>query len=235
MSLISIELLYFASIRDVTGTGAEKLEIPSGSRIESLSDELTRKYPELSAKLPHARWAVNEEFVDCQKELAEGDRIAIIMPVSGGSGEPEIAPPELLIVELTNEVIDSSKLTERVTTAKCGAVCLFLGTVREFTGDRQTFDLVYEAYPEMATKELEKILREATTRWPIPRLGVIHRLGLVPLGEASIALTVATPHRQASFDACSWMMDEIKKRVPIWKQEHWGDGSTEWVHPGTEC
>lgn len=137
MSLISIELLYFASIRDVTGTGAEKLKIPAGSRIESLSDELTRKYPELSAKLPHARWAVNEEFVDCQKELAEGDRVAIIMPVSGGSGEPEIAPPELLIVELTNEVIDSSKLTERVTTAKCGAVCLFLGTVREFTG-RQT-------------------------------------------------------------------------------------------------
>jgi molybdopterin synthase catalytic subunit len=84
----------------------------------------------------------------------------------------------------------------------------------------------------MAEKELRLICEEAASRWPIPRLGVIHRLGLVPLGEASIALAVATPHRQASFDACAWMMDEIKKRVPIWKQEHWADGSKQWVHPG---
>jgi len=234
VSLISIELLYFASIRDLTGVASEQFEIAEGSTLEQTGVLLAEKYPGLAIKLPHARWAVNEEFVDCQKELADGDRVAIIMPVSGGSGEPGIAPPEVLIVELTQEVIDHARLVDRVTSPQCGAVCLFLGTVREFTRDRQTVDLVYEAYPAMAEKELEKILSEAAARWPIPRLGVVHRLGRVPLAEASIALAVATPHRQASFDACAWMMDEIKKRVPIWKQEHWADGSTEWVHPGSE-
>lgn len=234
MSLISIELLYFASIRDLTGVASEQFEIPEGNTLEQTGGLLARKYTGLAQKLPHARWAVNEEFVDCQTILQNGDRVAIIMPVSGGSGEPGIALPELLIVELTHDLINHARLVERITSPRCGAICLFLGTVREFTRDRQTVDLVYEAYPAMAEKELEKILNEAAARWPIPRLGVVHRLGRVPLAEASIALAVATPHRQASFDSCAWMMDEIKKRVPVWKQEHWADGSTEWVHPGIE-
>jgi molybdopterin synthase catalytic subunit len=228
---MTIELLYFASVRDITGKSSEKLHFSANMSIGTLACSLIQLYPRLADRLTHARWALNEEFVEESAILQDGDRVAIIMPVSGG-GEPVIGPPELIFVELTQQAIDSQSLVERVTIPSCGAVCLFLGTVREFTGAQQTVDLVYEAYPKMAEKELRLICEEAASRWPIPRLGVIHRLGLVPLGEASIALAVATPHRQASFDACAWMMDEIKKRVPIWKQEHWADGSKQWVHPG---
>lgn len=233
MMNISIELLYFASVREVTGRASETWQCRHGSSLDELRLSLQDRYALLGPLLKHARWAVNEQFVELNHTLEANDRVAIIMPVSGG-GEPGIGPPEVLVAELTFDPIDSQTLISRVQNDRCGAVCLFLGTVREFTETLQTVDLVYEAYPEMAIKQMRQILEEAATKWPIPRLGVIHRLGRLQLGEASIAVAVATPHRAASFEACQWIMDSIKKRVPVWKQEHWADGTTQWVHPGTE-
>lgn len=229
---LHLNVLFFASVRQVTGLAELQLEMPAGATVDDLKHELQTRFPALERLLPHARWAVNEQFAELDQRLADGDTVAVIMPVSGG-GEPAIGPAEVMIAELTDVTIEAQGLVERVTTPSCGAVCLFLGTTREFTQLNQTVELVYEAYPEMAIRELTAILAEACTRWPIPRLGVIHRLGRVGLAEASIAVAVATPHRAASFEACAWIMDEIKKRVPIWKQEHWTDGRTEWVHPGT--
>lgn len=230
MNTIDVNVLYFASVRLATGLASECLSCPEGSTVNDLSEILAKRYPTLNRLMIHARWAVNEQFVDLDQTLVSNDRVAIIMPVSGG-GEPQIAPPEVLIAELTNTVIDTQSLIESVQDVRCGAVCLFLGTVREFTDTKQTVDLVYEAYPEMALSQLRQILIEAAARWPIPRLGIVHRLGRLNLGEVSIAVAVATPHRAASFEACQWIMDTVKKRVPIWKQEHWADGTTQWVHP----
>ena len=230
---MNITVLFFASVRQAVGQAELRLEMAKDATIDDLRHELQALYPATERLLGHARWAVNEAFVELDQRLEGGDTVAVIMPVSGGSGEPQVGPPELLIAELTSDEIDSQGLLARVNSPSCGAVCLFLGTVREFTQDQQTVDLVYEAYPEMALKQLRAILDEACTRWPIPRLGVIHRLGLVGLGDASIAVAVATPHRGESFESCEWIMDEIKKRVPIWKQEHWIDGRTEWVHPAS--
>ena len=109
---------------------------------------------------------------------------------------------------------------------------MFLGTTREFTRDRQTQALNYECYPEMAKQKLTQLENQARGRWPIVNCVIIHRLGRLELGEASILVSVSTPHRRDAFEAAQWLMDRIKEEVPIWKQEHWSDGTTEWVHPG---
>jgi len=136
------------------------------------------------------------------------------------------------MISLTRAAIDSQALLDRVTVPAAGAVVLFLGTVRELTGDRRTLALDYEGYPEMAEKKLAELEAEARRRWPLCEVALVHRLGRLELTEASVAVAVSSPHRGAAFDAGRWLIDTLKEVVPIWKQEHWADGTTEWVHPG---
>lgn len=136
-----------------------------------------------------------------------------------------------LIIELTSDVIDPGAVTNLVQTSEAGAVMLFLGTVREMTQGRQTVALDYEAFPEMALAQMRQLAEEANEKWPVCKLAIIHRLGHLELGEASVAIAVSTPHRRASFEAGQFLIDELKVRVPIWKKENWSDGTTEWVHP----
>jgi molybdopterin synthase catalytic subunit len=136
------------------------------------------------------------------------------------------------MVELTQHAIDVASLLARVNSTEAGAVVLFLGTAREFTAGRQTASLIYECYPAMAEEKLAELEAEARRRWPVTHCAIVHRLGPVPLGEASVAVAVSTPHREAAFAAGKWLIDTLKEVVPIWKKEIWADGSSEWVHPG---
>jgi molybdopterin synthase catalytic subunit len=136
------------------------------------------------------------------------------------------------MIELTHDSIDFHALTDAVQSPACGAVVLFLGTVREMTNGAQTLRLTYEAYPAMAEAKMLELETEARKRWPLHEVRMIHRLGTLELGEVSIAIAVSSPHRADAFDAGRWLIDRFKEVVPIWKQEHWADGSTEWVHPG---
>jgi molybdopterin synthase catalytic subunit len=136
------------------------------------------------------------------------------------------------MIEITESSIDYAALTERVRSSRAGAVCAFLGTVREFTGDRRTLALDYEAYPEMALKKLRELEEEATNRWPIIDVAIVHRVGRLDLGEISVVVAVSCPHRDQAFEACRWLIDTLKQVVPIWKREEWADGTHEWVHPG---
>ena len=119
--------------------------------------------------------------------------------------------------------------------SKCGgcagAVCTFLGTVREMTGPKQTLSLNYEAYPEMARKKTDRTRGGGPPRWPIIDLALVHRVGHLDLGEISVAVA-ERPHRNEAFEACRWLIDTLKEFVPIWKRETWADGTEEWVHPG---
>lgn len=135
------------------------------------------------------------------------------------------------MIELTSQPIDVSALLARAQQPAAGAVVLFLGITREFTAGRQTVELSYEAYEQMAAKELTALEAEARRRWPLVECAVVHRLGLVPLAEASVAVAASSPHRDAAFEAARWLIDELKQRVPIWKQERWADGSRQWMHP----
>ena len=137
-------------------------------------------------------------------------------------------------LELTHTAIDPAAILDRVRSHQAGAVVLFLGTVREMTDGKQTASLDYEAYPEMALRQLGTLLDEAQTRWPILRAAVIHRLGHLELGDIAVAVAVSCPHRREAFEAGQWVMDRIKEVVPIWKKEHWADGNSEWVHPPTD-
>jgi molybdopterin synthase catalytic subunit len=138
------------------------------------------------------------------------------------------------MIQLTRDAIDSQQLLDRVTTPAAGAVVLFLGTVREFTAGRQTAALEYECYPEMAEKKLTELEAEARRRWTLTEVALVHRLGRLELAEASVAVAVSAPHRAAAFDAGRWLIDTLKQVVPIWKQENFSDGTTEWVHPGVD-
>ncbi len=136
------------------------------------------------------------------------------------------------MIELTDAPIDTAALLDRARHAEAGAIVLFLGTTREFTAGRQTVVLSYEAYREMAERRLAELEAEARRRWPVLECSITHRLGLVPPTEASVAIVISTPHRADAFAAGQWLIDSLKKDVPIWKREQWADGGTEWVHPG---
>jgi molybdopterin synthase catalytic subunit len=138
------------------------------------------------------------------------------------------------MIALTDKPIDPTALLAQASSNAAGAVVLFLGTTREITAGRRTESLNYECYPEMAEKKLAELEAEARRRWPLTGCAIVHRLGHLKLGEASIAIAVSSPHRQQAFEAGKWLIDTIKEVVPIWKQENWADGTSEWVHPGME-
>ena len=134
--------------------------------------------------------------------------------------------------QLTNEPIDTQSLVEQACHPRAGAVLLFLGTTRELTDGRHTMKLDYEAYRAMADGKLAELEAEARRRWPIVECLIVHRLGSVPIAEASVAIVVSTPHRADAFAAGQWLIDSLKRDVPIWKCEQYADGTSEWIHPG---
>jgi molybdopterin synthase catalytic subunit len=131
---------------------------------------------------------------------------------------------------LTRDPIDPTPLLEAVRSPRCGAVVLFLGTVRDLTGQQVTVFLEYEAYAPMAEKKLLEIEAEARNRWQIGEIAMIHRLGRLEVGEVSVAVAVSCPHRAGAFEACRYVIDTLKELVPIWKKENAPDGTGEWVH-----
>ena len=137
------------------------------------------------------------------------------------------------MIRLTHDPIDHQALTELVRRPSCGGVVLFLGTVRDLTGEKVTVALDYEAYPGMAEKKMAEIEADTRSRWPVGEIAIVHRLGHLEVGDVSVAIAVSCPHRAQAFEACRHAIDRLKELVPIWKKENWADGSTEWVHPGS--
>ena len=134
------------------------------------------------------------------------------------------------MLRLTHELIDYHALTEYVRTPHCGAVVLFLGTVRDLTGELVTVYLDYEAYAPMAEKKLAEIEEQLRKKWPVGEVALVHRLGRLTVGEVSVAVAVSCPHRAQAFEACRFAIDTIKELVPIWKKENAPNGTGEWVH-----
>jgi molybdopterin synthase catalytic subunit len=136
------------------------------------------------------------------------------------------------MIRLTADPIDVDEVLRSVQCSAAGAVVLFLGTTRESTAGRLTASLDYECYPEMAEKKLAELEADARRRWPLTGCTIVHRLGHLELGKASVAVAVSSPHRADAFAAGQWLIDTLKEVVPIWKRENWADGTSEWVHPG---
>ncbi|MCA8988961.1 MAG: molybdenum cofactor biosynthesis protein MoaE [Planctomycetaceae bacterium] len=137
-------------------------------------------------------------------------------------------------IQISPDPIPVEEILQRVRDLRCGAVVLFLGTVRELTDGRRTVSLSYESYEQMAELEIRKLIREAQASWPLRHVAIQHRIGPLQLGDDAVAVAVSSPHRKEAFAAAEFLMDRIKQTVPIWKQEHWSDGQSEWIHPGAE-
>lgn len=136
------------------------------------------------------------------------------------------------MIDLVHEPIDTTSLLAEVGSPEAGAVVLFLGVTRAITDGRETASLDYECYPQMAEQKLAELEAEARRRWPLTGCAIVHRVGHLDIGEASVAVAVSAPHRREAFEAGQWLIDTLKAVVPIWKRENWADGTTEWVHPG---
>jgi molybdopterin synthase catalytic subunit len=139
------------------------------------------------------------------------------------------------MIEIVQQPIDSAAVLQHVESRRAGAVVLFLGTTREVTGERATRSLDYECYGDMARKKMAQLRAEALARWPLTACAVVHRVGHLEPGEASVAIAVSSPHRQDAFEAGKWLIDTLKEVVPIWKKENWADGTSDWVHPGVDA
>lgn len=230
---MKLTLLLFASLKDAAGTPQVEIQLPEKSTVSDLQTFLAETYPKLAPWLPHTRVAVNQEYISTDTGLKDGDEIALIPPVSGGQANvPLVAVVDrpLGLDEVVNAVQEQSR-------GACGAICTFLGVVRRTSKDPDgaTHDdievLDYEAYAPMAEKVLRAICAEAAEQWGAIA-AVTHCTGRLKVGEASVAIAVATPHRAESFEACRYIIEELKKRAPIWKKETahsghwWSEGSS---------
>ncbi|MEO6594605.1 MAG: molybdopterin converting factor subunit 1 [Planctomycetota bacterium] len=221
--VLRITVRCFAAVREALGTEQLLLEVPVGTTVEGLRQQLAEKTPVL-ARLPLA-FAVNRDYARAESVLRDGDEVAFIPPISGGSGAHD-----LYRFDLVAGVIDPRALEAECRTDRDGAVVTFAGTTRDHNEGLAVLSLRYEAYPEMAQKVMCGLFEEAIKRFPITRARVVHRLGDVPIGEASVVVVVASPHRGPAFDACRFLMDRLKNEVPIWKREQLRDGdNVRWV------
>ena len=143
-----------------------------------------------------------------------------------------MASRDTISVGLEKGLLDQAPAVDFVGDPRAGGIAVFTGVTRTQSGERETLKLSYDAYPEMAESEIRVIANEVLERMDVCRVYVRHRLGVVPAGEASVLIAVSAPHRVAAFEGCRYLIDELKKRVPIWKKEHFSDGTEEWVEGG---
>jgi molybdopterin synthase catalytic subunit len=219
-----VTLLTFGILRDLLGDFEGAVELPSGSTVRDLLDHCHIQ----ASEGPAAIWsalavAVNREYVPASHSLRDGDEVALLPPVSGGTAD-DGDPPRPMIA-LTSDPIDSAALVASLKRGQDGALVVFDGIVRNHTRDRLTLYLFYEAYPEMALSQMRSLAVDAATRYAIRDLCIVHRLGRLEIGETSVLIAVASAHRAAAFDACRWLIDTLKQTVPIWKKEFFEDGA----------
>jgi molybdopterin synthase catalytic subunit/molybdopterin converting factor small subunit len=220
---MQVRVLYFGVLKDLLSSSGEAVILPEGTQVAQLMERLRKgaSHPVWSALAV----AVNREYAAASAELHEGDEVALLPPVSGGTENAGAALVASPMVALTRERIDRDGLVAALQQPGDGAIVVFDGIVRDNTRGRKTLYLDYEAYEAMGLAQMEKLAREAAERFAIDRVGVVHRLGRLEIGESSIVIVVTSAHRAAAFDACRWLIDTLKRTVPVWKKEHFADGA----------
>jgi molybdopterin synthase catalytic subunit len=217
---VRVKVLFFGQLKDIAGRSEDSAEVQAGATLESLFDHYAAQFPRMRDLRPSIVIARNQQFAHSATPMSEGDEIAFLPPVSGGSDRQ--------IFELTREPIDTAAVRERVLTPEDGAVVVFEGVVRNNTKGRATEFLDYECYEPMALKTMEQLGREIVGSHAITSIAMVHRLGRMEISEISVLIVVTAPHRKPAFDAAFEGINRLKKLVPIWKKEHFADGEV-WV------
>ncbi len=228
-----IQVLCFGSLRELLAPQIE-VELSVSATAGDLWRKLLERYPALAPYEGAAAIAVNQAFASSTTALAPGDQVALLPPVSGGSPEapmPRVLPQAVSLplvsvhARLQREPIDSTRMLAEIKAGEDGAACLFDGIVRNHTRNRPTLYLEYDSYPEMALAQMEKLAEEALGKFAVREVRIAHRVGRLEIGESSIVIVVASAHRAAAFEACRWIIDTLKRTVPIWKKEFFADGA----------
>jgi molybdopterin synthase catalytic subunit len=247
---IGVRVRLFAIQRELAGTRELRLELPDGSDVEAAWTALVARHPVLAPGRASVRFARNGNYAEATTRLADGDEVAMIPPVSGGAASQpaDERPPAdgpRPVLELRDAPFDAAilgELADRLALPEDGAVVGFLGRTRSTPGTpapgqeaeaarhagRSVEALDYEAHDAMALGVLAEIAGEIRARFGVERLAIVHRTGAVPLGEPSIAVVAAAPHRDSAFAAARYAIDETKARAPIWKAERFADGHV-WI------
>ncbi|HEX7127177.1 MAG TPA: molybdenum cofactor biosynthesis protein MoaE [Thermodesulfobacteriota bacterium] len=215
-----VRVRLFAALVEAAGTDVLDLDLPPGATVRTALEAAGERVPAVRRYAGALLTAVNMEYVAPAHGLADGDEVALIPPVSGG------APGRF---EVVDGPIDVGGLVAAVSHPSCGAVAVFLGTVRDHAEGRPVSGIEYHAYREMAARKLAEIGGEIRARWGLDRVAIVHRVGRLAIGDVSVAIVVASPHRAEAFEAARHAIERIKVIVPIWKKEAWADGGTHWV------
>lgn len=217
---MQIRVLFFGVLKDLVGRQSETVELPAGARVDDLLSRYIRHFTRIQEMLPSLALSVNQVYSHSDQLLHDGDEVALLPPVSGGSGEQ--SDPRIQIVR---EPISTGTIVESLKKPEDGAAVVFEGVVRNQTRGRRTVYLDYEAYEEMALKQMKLLADEARKKFTIRDLAIVHRLGRLAIGEASVLIVAVSAHRAPAFEACRWIIDTLKKTVPIWKKEYFEDGA----------
>jgi molybdopterin synthase catalytic subunit len=221
-----VRVLLFGQLRDLVGRSEESLELGPETNVSALLAEYGRRFPRFEQLAASIACAVNQEYAQGTQVLKEGDEVGLLPPVSGGKEAP-VKANELHSIHcsIRHEPIDLAALRNRLAHPADGAAVIFEGVVRDNTRGRRTLYLDYEAYENMALSEMERLAQASLEQFRIRDVALAHRLGRLEIGETSVAIGVASTHRADAFEACRWLIDSLKKTVPIWKKEYFEDGA----------
>jgi molybdopterin synthase catalytic subunit len=219
---IRVRLVAFGALKTIVPAGADWRDLTFGASVDDLLAILCRDGLTDAAALHSAAIAVNQQYSPRSCILHDGDEVAILPPVSGGLDATEPSTP---LIALVREPIDAAAIERATKSGADGAVCIFDGIVRDNTRGRRTLHLDYEAYEQMALQQMQLLRTEAIEHFGVREVAIVHRLGRLTVGETSVFIAVASAHRGAAFDACRWVIDTLKKTVPIWKKEQFADGA----------
>lgn len=215
---MQVRVLLFGVLKDLAGRGSDVISLPDQATAADVLDHYEHSFGDKKGLLASIAISVNQEYAAGDCPLHPGDEVALLPPVSGGTDNQPY-------VRLVHERIVPHDIVPTLERPEDGAIVIFDGIVRDNSRGRRTLYLEYEAYEEMALTKLRELASEATQRFAIRTVGLVHRLGHLEIGESSVLIAVFSAHRAAAFDACRWLIDTLKRTVPIWKKEFFEDGA----------
>jgi molybdopterin converting factor subunit 1 len=228
---VRIHVLFFGAVREIVGLKEDQLEVPDGAHLQSILENYGARFPRLREMAGSVVLALNQQFAPLSSVVADGDEVALLPPVSGGTGvytQHIVDPAGGNFFALTRDPIDGAAVARRLLRGEDGAFVNFEGVARNNSKGRETRHLEYECYEPMAVKVMAEIGGEIAHSFPIGRIAMVHRLGRIDIGETSVSVVVTAPHRKPAFDAALEGINRLKRLVPIWKKEFFVDGEV-WV------
>lgn len=222
-----VRVLFFGILKEMVGKSVDLIDLPEGSSVRDALACYESQIPRLKESLSSLALAVNQQYAGPDTKLSADDEVALLPPVSGGATEApgEQRAQRRRYAMIVRETIDTERTVAGIKRGEDGATVVFEGIVRNETRGRKTRYLDYEAYEEMALEQLESLAGQAVRQFQIRDVAIIHRLGRLEIGETSVLIAVASAHRAAAFEACRWLIDTLKRTVPIWKKEYFEDGA----------